>query len=207
MHPVYRAVKKAITEDVLGRVIYVEGDYIHDLRSQNEWQLANELPAIGGGCHPIDIMQWWCGPIDEVQAISSHHSIPQMKADDCVVALLQFANGTVGRCTVAYGLGGPMAELYNLSAYGTRASIIRDKIGLAGFDERHVELPVSYDRGFQYGRHPFEDEVEDTVRAILDGTRPSATVQESASAVNVGLAIYASLRERHAVRVDQVAYS
>lgn len=52
MHPIFQAVHELIERGVLGDVICLEGDYIHDLRFQHDWHLQHERPVIGGGCHP-----------------------------------------------------------------------------------------------------------------------------------------------------------
>jgi len=197
-NPVFAAVKRLIAEDVLGALFYLEGDYIHDLRYQSGWNLEEEVPMIGGGCHPIDIMQWWAGPIVEVQAYSNHIAFPQMREDDCAVAILRFASGALGRCAAAYGPSGPMAHLYNLSAYGTKGTVVRDQLSLIGL-EQFTRLPVDYAPG-----HPYEPEVEHIAACIVYDRRPCATVEDGASAVAVAVAIRQAIRERRPVAVERL---
>lgn len=196
-NPVFAAVKRLLDEEVLGQLFYLEGDYIHDLRDQTGWNLDEEVPMTGGGCHPIDIMQWWAGPIVEVQAYSNHIAFPAMRQDDCAVAILRFASGALGRCTAAYGPSGPMAPLYNLAAYGTRGTIVRDQLSLIGLHE-FTRLPVSYGAG-----HPYEPEVEHLAACILGGREPRATILDGARAVAVAVAIEQAIRERRPVEVEQ----
>jgi len=196
-NPVFAAVKRLIDEEVLGQLFYLEGDYIHDLRDQTGWNLEEEAPMIGGGCHSIDIMQWWAGPIVEVQAYSNHIAFPAMRHDDCAIALLRFASGALGRCTAAYGPSGPMAPLYNLAAYGTRGTIVRDQISLIGLHE-FTRLPVSYGPG-----HPYEPEVEHLAACILGGGGPRATILDGARAVAVAVAIEQAIRDQRPVAVEQ----
>ncbi len=197
-NPVFAAVKHLIAEGVLGDLFYLEGDYIHDLRYQTGWNLDHETPMIGGGCHPIDIMQWWAGSVVEVQGYSNHMAFPNMREDDCAVAILRFASGAIGRCTAAYGPAGPMAHLYNLSAYGTRATVVRDQLALGGL-EQYTRLPVTYGAG-----HPYDPEVADLAGCILHGGTPRATVEDGARAVAVAVAIQQAIRERRPVAVAQI---
>jgi predicted dehydrogenase len=197
-NPVFAAVKGLIEEGVLGALFYLEGDYIHDLRFQTGWNLEEEVPMIGGGCHPIDIMQWWAGPVVEVQAYSNHIAFPQMREDDCAVAILRFASGALGRCTAAYGPSGPMAHLYNLAAYGTKGTVVRDQLSLIGLHQ-FTRLPVEYPPG-----HPYEPEVEHLARCIQHDVPVRATVVDGARAVAVALAIGQAIRERRAVAVEQL---
>lgn len=197
-NPVLVEVKRRIDAGELGKLFYLEGDYIHDLRWQTGWNLEDEVPMIGGGCHPIDIMQWWAGPIIEVQAMSSHLAFPEMKEDDCAVAILKFASGAIGKCTSAYAPSGPMPKLYNLSAYGTSATIVRDQFAPRG-QEAWSPLPVAQVEG-----HPYEPEVVDLAHAIQNNRPPRATVEDGARAIAVAVAIQQSAREGRAVKVESV---
>jgi predicted dehydrogenase len=196
-NPVFAEVKRLVDQGELGQLFYLEGDYIHDLRYQTGWNLSEEVPMIGGGCHPIDIMQWWAGPIVEVQAMSNHVGFPQMTEDDCAVAIFRFASGALGRCTSAYGPSGPMAKLYNLSAYGTKGTVARGELAMAGVEE-FTPLPVPTVQG-----HPYEPEVEDLAASILDDRPPRTTVADGARAVAVALAIQDAIRQRRPVIVPQ----
>lgn len=135
--------------------------------------------------------------------MANERSIPAMEADDCIIALLKFASGAIGRCTVAYGTAGPMAPLYNLSAYGTLASVVRDQLSVIGLEGGSVPLPVKYSADYQYSGHQFKEEVTDFVRAIEAHSRPSATFCDGASAVSVGVAIEESVRMGRPVVVQQ----
>ncbi len=197
-NPVFVEVKRRIDAGELGKLFYLEGDYIHDLRWQKGWNLEAEVPMIGGGCHPIDIMQWWAGPIAEVQAMSNHLAFPEMKEDDCAVAILKFASGAIGKCTSAYAPSGPMPKLYNLSAYGTKATVVRDQFAPRGKEE-WSPLPVAQVEG-----HPYEPEVVDLADAIQNNRPPRATVEDGARAIAVAVAIQQSVREGRVVKVESV---
>jgi len=97
--PVFMAAKKFQEDGTLGKVAYLEGDYIHDLkdhivhyfemrgepigemepddylrflREAKSWwsDSANmDLPLHGGACHPLDLMRWIAGDVSEVHAI------------------------------------------------------------------------------------------------------------------------------------------
>jgi UDP-N-acetyl-2-amino-2-deoxyglucuronate dehydrogenase len=198
-NPVLAEVKRLIDQRVLGTLFYLEGDYIHDLRYQSGWNLSEEVPMIGGGCHPIDIMQWWAGPIVQVQAFSNHIAFAGMAEDDCAVAIFRFAGGAIGRCTSAYGPGGPMPKLYNLSAYGTKATVARGEFAKAG-EEKFTPLPIEMIEG-----HPYEPEVQDLAASIVNDRPPRATVEDGARAVAVAGAIQEALRLGRPVPVTQMA--
>lgn len=192
-NPVIRAIKDMVDAGQLGRLFYVEGDYIHDLRWQHGWNLTNEVPMVGGGCHPIDILRWLAGDVAEVQAYGNHEAFPDMASDDCVVAILRFVSGCVGKVTAMYGPRAPMPPLYNIAAYGTRGTAVRDQICLNDID-RFMQLPLAY------SGHPYDPEVAHLADCIVNDDIPQAGVLDGANAVAIALAVQEALRTGQAVQ-------
>ncbi len=181
-NPMMRAIKDMVDAGQLGTPFFVQGDYIHDLRSQDGWNLERESPMIGGGCHPIDLMRWYAGDIVEVSGFSNHIAFQDMKADDCSVASLRFANGCIGRVAAMYGPRAPRPELFNIAVYGTKGSVVQNAISLND-TEVFMRLPVDYPG------HPYEPEVEHFARSIREDKEPLVSVFDGANAASVAIAI------------------
>ena len=98
--------------------------------------MANEgpLPILGGACHPVDLMRWIAGEIVEVSAFGARRNIPEAPWDDTVIANLRFASGALGKCLVSCGAKAPYAM--NLAYYGTRGSVVNDRLFLDGIPPR-----------------------------------------------------------------------
>lgn len=192
-NPIFRAIKEMVDEGQLGKLFYVEGDYIHDLRWQSGWNLTNELPMVGGGCHPIDLLRWFAGNVSEVQAYGNHEAFPEMTNDDCVVGILRFVNGCVGKVSAMYGPRAPMAPLYNIAAYGTHGTVVRDQVCLNNMD-LFMQIPLAYTG------HPYDPEVAHFADCILNDRIPLVSVLDGANAVAVALAIQEAFRTGQAVQ-------
>ncbi|MEM7226642.1 MAG: Gfo/Idh/MocA family oxidoreductase [Pseudomonadota bacterium] len=97
-----RAIKQLLSEETIGKVVHVEGNYSSDYGLECEpgeyWVMRDEHP-IGGmttmGVHILDMMINLVGPVDAVRAIS-RRQIVTTEADDTTTILLDFGNGASG---------------------------------------------------------------------------------------------------------------
>jgi predicted dehydrogenase len=182
-NPVFAAIRAQVRAGALGRIYYMEADYIHNLLYQQQqtdpvtgrnWYLEDELPMVGGGSHPLDLLRWFSGQeVVRVRALANHVAFPQMRHDDCMVALFGFADASVAKVAALYGPRCAMAPYYNLRLYGTRGTVERDHLAVAaGDDDVHPEFwPVTADRILG---HPYDAEIEDWLDAVRDH-RPTRT--------------------------------
>jgi len=196
-NPVFRAVKQWVEAGVLGDLFYLEADYLHDLRYQRElepWKLSEEIPIVGGGCHPLDLLRWLAGEIEEVFAYSNHIAYPEMTQPATVVSTYRFAGGAVGKVTVLYGCVNPMPQLYNLGVFGTRGTVVRNRLSLDGLHE-WMELPPPPPG------HPYEPEVAHFLDCILHARPPLVDAREGAKTAAAALCAAESARSGRPVKV------
>ena len=135
----------------IGRIIFAESYYVHDMRGvldRSPWRYKITQDFMYGGCcHPIDLLRWFLGDIEEVFAygICSHFDkrYPPDK-EDTFLLNLKFKSGVIGRVMGAFGLvHPPHRHMVGLGLYGTRASLYNDEI--------------VYDKE---GKHPFNKDIE-----------------------------------------------
>ena len=181
----YQSVKKIIEDGVLGDIFYVECDYIHDLRwqaYQEAWKLNKEIPVLGGGCHPIDLLRWYAGEITEVSSFSNRIAYPEMKHDATMVTMLKFESGCIGKTTSLYGNVSPRPDNFNLSVYGIKGTIVRGKMCLEGFGERWIDVPLASDPG-----HDYMPEIDHVLNCIINGKPALVTPYEAYRTCMTGL--------------------
>jgi len=181
----FGGIKKIIDAGTLGDIFYVECDYIHDLRYQAKleaWKLADEIPVLGGGCHPIDLLRWYAGNIAEVASFSNNIAFPAMRHDSSMVTMLKFESGAVGKVTSLYGCVSHMPERYNLSIYGTKGTIIRGKMCLDGFGHDWMDIPAATDYS-----HDYMPEIDHVLDCIIDGGPALVTPYEAYRTCMTGL--------------------
>lgn len=182
-NPVYEEVHGLAAQGTLGRIYYMEADYVHNLLYQatktnpatgHNWYLEQELPMVGGGSHPLDLLRWISGKeVVRVRGYASHEAFPAMANDDCQVCLFQFEDGTIAKVAALYGPRSPMPPFNNLRIYGTNGTVERDTVAVSASPEDvHPDFqPVA---GPRVEHHPYLPEIEDWLQSIqLD--RPTRT--------------------------------
>lgn len=189
-NPVYEELYRAARRGDLGDVYYMEGDYIHNLLYQKgstnpatgrNWYIEEEIPLVGGGSHPLDVLRWISGKdLVRTWAYSTSVAYPEMEVDDCQVALFQFEDGSIAKVAALYAPRCPMAPYYNLRLYGTNGTVDRDQIAISATpDDVHPEFnPIKADR---VSGHPYEPEIVDWLDAILEDREPRVPLHDGAS--------------------------
>ncbi|NOY81978.1 MAG: Gfo/Idh/MocA family oxidoreductase [Kiritimatiellaeota bacterium] len=209
-NPVFEAVHALARAGRLGDIYYMEGDYIHNLLYQAEktdpvtggnWYLDHEIPLVGGGSHPLDLLRWISGnQITRTWGFSNHVAFPAMKNDDCQVCLFQFEGGAIAKVAALYAPRCPMAPFYNLRLYGTNGTVERDTAAISSTPEDvHPEFkPVEAERT---KGHPYLPEIEDWLDAIIDDRQPRTPLWDGANSTMATLCAARAIRVGHAVDV------
>jgi predicted dehydrogenase len=213
-NPVYGAIHRLAREGRLGDVYYMEGDYIHNLLYQAEqtdaltgrnWYLEEEIPMVGGGSHPLDLLRWISGKqVVRVWTYGNHVAFPAMHADDCQVALFGFEDGTIAKVAALYAPRCAMAPFYNLRVYGTSGTVERDSAALsASPDDVHPSFaPVEADR---VTGHPYTPEIEDWLDAIRDDRPVRCDLYDGANSTMAALCAVRASREGKEVAIPVFA--
>ncbi|HHY98331.1 MAG TPA: Gfo/Idh/MocA family oxidoreductase [Firmicutes bacterium] len=199
-NPMFEAVKRLVDNGILGEIAYLEADYYHDLRYQRfmeRWKLDEEIPIVGGGVHPFDLLRWYAGEAVEVTSYSNHKTYPEMKADTSIVSIFRFKSGCTGKVGALYGSPLAMPEYYNLGVYGTKASFCRGRLACDGI-EGWMNIPIQTPPG-----HPFEPEIVDLVRAIREGREPRCNARDGAMSALGVLCAYQSAIEGKAIKIPE----
>lgn len=180
----FETVKKWIDDGVLGEICYLESDYIHDLRYQQhleQWKVNKEVPMLGGGCHSLDLLRWLakdaCGDITKVSAMSHHISYKEMKADTSIVTNYRFKSGAIAKVATLYGGPAPRPFGFNLSVFGTKGAVVRDRLCLDGIGEESMNIPeMLYDPTFD-----FAPEVAHFINCIKEGNTQTRVMPQDAA--------------------------
>jgi len=205
-NPVFEEIHRLCTTGELGRIYYMEGDYVHNLLYQANqtdghtgvnWYLQNEKPMVGGGSHPLDLLRWFSGAnVREVRGFSNHVAFPRMANDDCQVALFRFDNGAVGKVAALYAPRMAMPRCHNVRIYGTKGTVERDQVAISRDEEDvHPEFkPISAQ---SVAGHPYDPEVEDWLDAIRTDRAPRCDLFDGAnSTMATLLAVHAIITGR-----------
>ncbi len=201
----HKAVKDLYDSGKLGDACFCESDYVHSLRpfldgAGHQWWRhpeEGEFAVIGGGCHPIDLMRWIVGEIEEVSAYGVTKVLHDVSWADTVIASLKFANGAVGKCLVSVGAPRPYSMTFNL--YGTGGTVEEDRLFLSEFGE--VEAFAQMPMPVEGEVHACGEELEHFLDCIEAGSTPMIDARDGARTVAACLAVAESISTGQPARV------
>jgi len=176
VHP-WGTMARAAQAGRVGKVFFLQGNYIHDMwawydeqgPNYTPWRVDRENPQeilLGGGCHAIDLMLLVTGdlPVQEVFCYANHLSGSSLPADDCLLVALHYADGTIGKVFVTSGCNGAPFGRF-LEVFGNEGTL--QEGNLYRRDEEPLELED--DGGHEAaGGHGWPGAVRDFLDA-LDG--------------------------------------
>lgn len=125
--PVHAKMKEIVRSGKLGRLSYLEGNYIHNLTERGArndlWRFEdNATPTVYCGCHFIDLMRWMLDDeVVEVSAMANNLAFPEYPESDMNAVLLRFRSGVIGRVVSAFGFGRPQDHAVRI--YGSEKCI------------------------------------------------------------------------------------
>ena len=218
--PVFEAIHAAAASGQLGDIYYMEGDYCHNLLYQAEktdpttgrnWYTEEEIPMVGGGSHPLDLLRWFSGKeIVKVWAYSTHVAFPEMRHDDCQVALYQFEDGSIAKVAALYAPRCAMAPYYNIRLYGTKGTAERDSLAVSSSHEdvHPPFVPVDTERlagAFaDVSGHPYAPEIEDWLDAIVEDRPTRVGLVDGASSCLAALLAVRAADEGREIEVPRL---
>jgi len=196
----YMAAHDLLVQGRLGEVVYVEAHYVHDMRPyRGTWRYqAPQDFNYGGVCHPIDLVRWFAGDIDEVHAYGAKAGISGHPMVGNFVYNLRFKSGAIGRVLGLFDITHPPMGMLGLSVMGTRAAVVEGSVLFDG-DEEARNL---------YQPEPLEGHSGEVIRyvlhleqCILQNKDPSPGVREGARCIAACQAGWQSVHTGQPVKV------
>ena len=179
--------------------------------------LVNQAP------HPIDLLQWLMGDVEELYGAWANLNHPYIEVDDTALAVLRFKSGALGQLLVSNAQN--PALFGRVWVHGSNGATVGVKTdggamfiaGMTGVTEPPVNdvwtVPGEEGRLAAWQqedadffatvdptRHYHRLQIRDFLRAILDGRPPMVSGEEGRKTVEIVAAIYLSQRERRPVR-------
>jgi predicted dehydrogenase len=113
----------------IGRVLACRSQYIHDISPYlplTPWRLKMPQDFLyGGGLHPIDLLRWYVGEVQEVYAYGQKSGrSPGYRLEDNFLILLRFASGCLGTVSVLCGVVHPPVPIIQLELFGDGGSLM-----------------------------------------------------------------------------------
>jgi len=216
--PQMAAAKRFCDDGDLGKVLFAEAHYLHDMRpvfAMTPWRLTTPQDFMYGGVsHPVDVLRWFLGDIVELHAFGSRSGLtPEYSLMDNFTLNLRFADGTIGRALGLYGVVEPSEPMMKLILYGTKMTITAtyaDNVGgqlKLAWDKVEYRptatMPFPPERGLDVYGHTksilrYMAHLED---CIINDREPSPSVYDGAKTVSAGAAAWQSIKEDRVIQV------
>jgi UDP-N-acetyl-2-amino-2-deoxyglucuronate dehydrogenase len=186
-------------------------------RGEGGGVLVNQSP------HQLDLLLWYLGEIDEVFGYWANLNHPYIEVDDTAVAVVRFKNGALGNIVVSNSQN--PALLARVSVHGANGASVGvqtdggamfvpglSAIGEPPFndlwtirgEEPQLALWKADDARLFASVNPMEHfhrlQIEDFLRAVLEGRPPLVTGVDGRRTVELFTAIYRATRERTPMR-------
>jgi predicted dehydrogenase len=131
--PAFADARRMLRSGELGEVYQAWSCYVHNceyLCVDGQWRgdikLGND-PMLGGGCHPVDLLRWLLGEVNEVFAYQTHKNRDAYPFPDATTVVLRFESGSMATVDVTAATRRPYH--LGLKLNGTRGYFEGDNSG------------------------------------------------------------------------------
>ena len=219
-----KRIKNAIDENRFGNLVlgdaYVKWSrseaYYNSAAWRGTWALDGGGALMNQGIHSVDLLQWYMGEVESVQAVTANIKHKGIEVEDTVVATLKFSNGALGsiECSTAVFPG----AFKRIEIMGTAGTAIMEESNLIKWQfEKEAEEDnaiassmangsvsgggVSNPADISFVGH--QRQLEDMILSIETGKAPLIDGIEGRKSVEIVLAIYESARTGKMVKFEK----
>lgn len=207
--------KKSIDENRFGDLVlgdaYVKWsrttEYYQSGKWRGTWKYDGGGALMNQGIHSVDLLQWYMGPAESVQALSGNIRHKEIEVEDTIVSTVKFKNGALGtiECTTGVFPG----SLKRVEIMGTTGSAILEEDQLIQWQfKEEKEEDGDIRKAMQSGAvshggasNPadisfigHQRQIEDFIHAIETKRQPLVDGREGRKSVEIVCAIYESAR-------------
>ncbi len=191
-HPQTLKVKELVDSEVLGDLRVVKGDFTYNIRDEGDVRL---IPELGGGsiwdvgCYPLSYTRYILG--EEPEEVFGWQLTGKSGVDEVFTGQLRFA----GDVFAQFDSGFRSPYRSRIEIVGSEAAMVVPQPFIPGLD---VEILIGKGGEYESIKMPIQElylgEVEDLADAILSGTPPRISLEDSRGNVAVILALLHSAR-------------
>jgi predicted dehydrogenase len=206
-NPLLLNIEVHLRQGTLGQLALVRFDYWNRARKgleRRDWWhtvAGGGSTLLHGGCHAADAMRWLVGvePIEVHAFGTSRH--PAFEYPPTIAAVVRFADGTVGQLSST--LEGALPYSFNLDLVGTRGAIRNGRLIVHDGDDRfrEEELPGTRPDSRDVSHHPFPQEIDALVAAIIANREPTPNLEDAVKSHELCIACDISAAEGRPVRL------
>lgn len=220
-----REQRKAFENGKLGDLSFIEAHYVHDMRwfyNNREWAKQGNFDLIFGGCsHPVDLVRWYMGDVEEVSAYSNRSLAAEeagFNGRDTFIINLQFTNKRIGRVLGLFGLEQPhqYRPWIEVSAYGSNGTFIAQYPqleSLVKYKDEHERKESYFEdiyhyfqfEGVNHHAGEFVNYVEYFAKSLTTGQKASPDAYDGYNTIATLEAIRQSIETNKPVKVKNIS--
>jgi UDP-N-acetyl-2-amino-2-deoxyglucuronate dehydrogenase len=196
-HPMVRNLRAVLDRNAIGDIYYTEVDYWHGIKptfASYEWIRRREFAGgamITGGCHAADLARYLKRA--EAAEVSAYRcgTRPDFDYPTTLVAAVRFADGTVGKLSASLD-GVAFPYQMNIDLLGTEGAIRDNRVySRVLFPQQNdfVTIATPTINSGAVTHHPFREEIDNLVQAILGGAPVLSDVLDACNSIAISLAI------------------
>ena len=215
-------IKKAIEENRFGRLTLCDAqvkwfrsqEYYDSGAWRGTWKVDGGGALMNQSIHAIDLLQWFCGKAEEVQAFTATLAHERIEVEDTGVAVVKFKNGALG--VIEGSTSVYPGFLKKIEICGTEGSVVLEEESLkvwsfknerpedAQIRERFENMTkagggASDPKAINTLGH--EKQFNDFASAIIEKREPAVSAESASEAVKIITAIYESSKSGKVVKV------
>jgi predicted dehydrogenase len=194
--------KSIVTAGILGEIILFENSFTSLVDMSSRW---NADPKISGGgvlidngCHSVDLMRYFLGPVAEVRALEGKR-VQKLQVEDTVQIFVRSAKGAMGNIDLSWSINKEMESYLNI--YGSNGTVS------VGWKQSKYRQSSSRDWivfGKGYDKvEALRRQVSNFAKSILGQEMLLITPDAALASVEVIQAAYHSLQREHWINVDR----
>lgn len=221
-HEASKHIREAMDAGRCGPLVFGDVDvkwsrveaYYQSAQWRGTWQFDGGGALMNQGIHSVDLLQWYMGPVEAVQAMTANRRHKEIEVEDTVTAIVRFASGALG--TIECSTAAYPGALKRLEIVGTAGTIIMEEGSLLKWelaDETPADLQIKstingeHDstggaadpKAISYRGHQYQ--MEDLIKAVRTGGKPLVDGREGRKSVEIVTAIYKSAQTGQLVKL------
>lgn len=195
-HPPIIKIKKLISEGKLGKILMFRLRFGGYKNRAGQW--ASEKNKGGGvlmdeSVHAIDLFRYLIGEIKNISARSATF-LPEMKAEDTVILLLESDGGTIGVIEDTWATAG---SKNSMEIYGEKGSVLTDLSRVTFNIDGNIEsLELEEDDKNWLHSKRFKEEINHFIRCLRKEEKPVVTGEDGLKAIQVVEAARQSIKNK-----------
>ena len=221
-NPLVAAAKAVLDAGRLGEIVGATGQfwlYKPDDYFAPDWRrTAGAGPVFINLIHDIDLMRHFCGNVEDVQAMESHHT-RGFEVEDTMAVLLRFESGALGTVTVSDTIAAPWSWEFTSGENPAYPNVAASCYRIGGTDgslsvpdmtlwhhpgEKSWWAPIEAERIKFEAADPLMRQLEDFCAVITEGRAPLVSGREGLESLRVVEAIKTAAQTGRRVQLKRM---